>query len=382
MSYPPYHNGPRSNPPQPNNPYQNGPFPQQPQQPGPYGGGQTAPRPPYGGQPPYGGGQPPYGAGRPPYGAQPPQGGGMPPYGGGRPPFGGGPGGPGGPGLPGGPGGPRGSKKGLLIALGVVLVLVVGGVAAAAAGGGHHTTAGGNGGTTASNGGTSWSPPSWATKANDIGPANPSTVVQGTVWIAKQHPQNLASYAAQVGMPGTPDYHKYLTPDQFNSTFVNVQDASSAVTQWLQQDGMTIVNSDPQSIIVKTTLDKVESTLKVQIDRFKHDGRVDIAPTSQPQYPSNVGDYVSSVTGLTTSSPVASFAAKAVVVSPKKKGKAVSAGAGKFAPGGATGIDTQWCSTYWGQKHYNDAPDAPWGAPLPMPECGYTANQMRHAYGV
>ncbi|MEY9848857.1 subtilase family serine protease [Streptacidiphilus sp. BW17] len=410
MSYPPYGNGSAGNPPRPNNPYQNGPFPpqQQPQRgpqaqpprprqnpyggqrppqqpPNPYQQGPAAPPPPpppYGGQPPFGGGPGgPGGPGRP--------------GGPGQPPFGGGPGMPGGPGNSGG-GGSRGSKKGVLIGIGVALVLVVGGTVAVAAGGrGGSGGSGGSGGTpvagassssgpitTTSNGGTSWSPPSWATKANDVGPADPSTVVQGTVWIAKQHPQDLATYAAEVGMPGSPDYHKYLTPAQFNSTFVNVPDAATAVTQWLQQDGMTIVSQGADSVVVSTTLDKVESVLKVQIDKFKHGGRVDIAPTGQPQYPSDVGNYVSSVTGLTTSSPISSFAFKATAVSPKKKGKAVSAGGGKYTPGDSAGFSTQWCSTYWGEKHYNDAPPGLDGQTLPMQLCGYTPNQLRHAYGV
>ncbi|MBF9072033.1 S53 family peptidase [Streptacidiphilus fuscans] len=424
MSYPPYGSGPQGNPPRPNNPYQNGPFPpQQPQRPQPPqqprpGGPGPAPGPgpgPYGGNPYGGGGRPPqqppnpYNQGPaspppppPPYGGQPPYGGG-PGGPGGQPPFGGGPGGPGGqPPFGGGPGGPgnsgggsRGSKKGVLIGIGVALALVIVGTVAVAASG--HGGGGGGGGTpvagasssggpitTTSNGGTSWSPPSWATKANDIGAADPNTVVQGTVWIAKQHPQDLATYAAEVGMPGTPDYHKYLTPAQFNSTFVNVPDAASAVTQWLQQDGMTIVSQGADSVVVSTTLAKVESVLKVQIDKYKHDGRVDIAPTGQPQFPSDVGNYVSSVTGLTTSSPVYSDAVEAPVPSPKnapKKGKPVSAGAGKYAPAGG-GIDTSWCSTYWGQKHANDAPNGPGGESLPMRLCGYTAGQIRHAYGV
>jgi subtilase family serine protease len=404
VSYPPYGSGPGGNGQQPNGPYQNGPFPprqspgrpgpgygnpqQPPGQPGPYGPGPAgAPQPPYGqGQPPYGGGRPPYGPG------QPPQGGGMPPYGGGRPPYGGGPGIPGG--GAGGPGGPRRSKKGLLITLGVVLVVVVGGCTAVMGSMAHHSSASGStggtgptGGTdgginTTSNGGTSWTPPSWATRKNDIGPADPRTVVQGTVWFAKQHPQDLAGYATQVGTPGSSDYHKYLTPDQFNSTFTNQQDASTVVTQWVQQAGMTVVSQDAQSVVVSTTLDKVESTLKVQIDKFKHDGRVDISPTSQPQYPSNVGDYVSSVTGLTTTSPVSSFSFQVAPTAPKKKGKTVSAGTGRYTAGEGSGINTQWCSLYWGEKRYNDAPDAPWGSALPMRLCGYTPSQLRHAYGV
>ncbi|MBF9073232.1 S53 family peptidase [Streptacidiphilus fuscans] len=369
MSYPPYGSGPGGNQPQPNNPYQSG-FPPQGQPPqqqpaNPYNSGPATPPSPYGGQPAYGG-QSPYG--------------GQPPYGGGQPPFGGGPGIPGGPGGPGGSdgpggGGPRRSRKKLLITVGVVLVVLAGGGAVAMAVGS------GNAVHTSAAGGSSWSPPSWATKQNDIGAADPKTKVQGTVWLAKKDPNSLAEYAESVATPGSPDYHKYLTPAQFASQFTNAPDASSAVAGWVQQAGMTIVSQDDQSIVVSTTLGEVENILKVQVDKYKHDGRVDIAPTTQPQYPSDVGQYVASVTGLTTSSPVFGGFPDKAAPAPKKKGKVVAASPGKYAPASASGFSTQYCSVYWGQKHWNDAPPGPGGS-LPMENCGYTPDQLRHAYGV
>ncbi|WP_052439545.1 S53 family peptidase [Streptacidiphilus jiangxiensis] len=202
--------------------------------------------------------------------------------------------------------------------------------------------------------GHSWTPPAWANPANDIGPANPKTVVTGQVWFAKAKPQNMAQYAQEVGTPGDPNYHKFLTSDAFSSTFSTGQGAGQAVTAWVQQDGMKIVNQDSESITVSTTIAKVEDALKVQIHRYKHDGRVDIAPTTQPQYPANVGDYVSAVTGLTTSSPV---------------GRASM----------WVGADNPLCSRYYGQRP-SGLPAGPDGASSQL-LCGYTAQQLRTAYG-
>ncbi|MEY9942864.1 protease pro-enzyme activation domain-containing protein [Streptacidiphilus sp. MAP5-3] len=391
MSYPPYGQNPQQPPrppyggppqpypqqppqQQPPNPYgrppqQPQPFPgQQPPQPpqNPYGGQPQPPQNPYGGQPqppqnPYGGQQPPQQPPQNPYGGQPPQ----------QPPFGGGPGGPGGPFGPSGPSGPSGAggsggsnrpsgkRRGRMLIGAVVAlaVVAVGGIviASSGGGGGGNSKSGSQDGTMAFQSGDSWSPPSWAVPSNDIGAANAKTVVSGQVWFAKASPANLRSYAQSVGTPGDPKYHQFLTPTQFNTQFANGANAGAAVTQWVQQAGMKVLNKDAQSITVSTTIGEVEQTLKVQIHRFKHAGRVDIAPTSQPQYPSDVGNYVSAVTGLTTSSPI------------QTPHLEVSAGSAD-------------CSTFWGQRA-SGLPAASDGSPVQQQLCGYTAKQLRTAYG-
>jgi subtilase family serine protease len=358
VSYPPYGQNPQNpqNPQQPRPP-QN-PYGQQPPPPNPYGQQPPPPPNPYGRpaqQPP----QPP-----------PPQN----PYGG-QPPYGGGPGGPGGPGGSGGPGipggqggggfgggsngGGSGRSKGPFIAIGVVLALLVtGGVVYAASGKHKSPVAGSSGGVDGTaQGGNAWVPPSWAVPANDVGEADAKTVITGTVYFAKSHPQDLATYAAEVGTPGDSKYHKFLSPDDFTSTFTNHADASQSVTQWVQSAGMTIVSQTPQSINVSTTIGKVEDTLKIKIHKFKHSGRVDISATSQPQFPANVGDYVASVTGLTASSPVDKP---------------------HLQPLRASGAD---CSSYYGQR-MTTAPALPGGGAPAQLLCGYSASQVRSAYGV
>ncbi|MFC1421527.1 S53 family peptidase [Streptacidiphilus cavernicola] len=401
---------PQQPPPQNPNPYGRPQQPQQPpypQQPNPYGRPQQPPPPqnpnPYGQpqypppqQPPYPQ-QPQYPQPGNPYGGQqqPP-----PPYGGaGRPPYGGppqgpgGPGGPSGPGVgPGSPGGggrrPRRSRKGLFVALGVVLAVIVAGTAYAMHGSGGSTPPVAGGGGTSNDGGTAWAPPVWATKANDIGPADPATVVTGTVYFAKASKEGAAAYAASVGTPGSPDYHHFLTPAEFHSKFASHANASQAVSQWVQQEGMKILSQDSESIQVSTTIAKVEQTLGIKIDRFKHGGKTDLSPTSQPRYPSDVGDYVASVTGLTTTSPVDQPPPPSVG---KKKANAAKT-ATTLKPGSAVGPDTavkpdtssgQDCSSYYGEFPATGYPAAPGtGETPPMYLCGYTPSQLRSAYGV
>jgi subtilase family serine protease len=375
QGYPPR----RGYPPQQPNPYGNPP----PQQPNPYG---TPPQQGYPPQPPpnpYP--QNPYSGPPVPPPGPPPQ----PPYGGGGP-YGPGPGPGGGPGGGPGPGRPR--RRGRYVAVAVVLAVVVGGGAIAVARDKH---SGGGGGTTTTTtttttiaGGDSWSQPSWATPANDLGPADPNTVVTGTVYFAKASPQSLDAYATEVGTPGSADYHKFLTPAQYQAQFVNRPDASQAVIEWVRQNHMTILSQDSESVVVRTTVAKVNSVLKIRIDRFRHDGRVDLSTTSQPQYPANIGEYISSVTGLTTSSPVTpSIAADSRhrVTGDAAALRAVLGGGRSFADGRARPDDGGQlkCSQYYGQNPATGYPAGPGatGTP-PTALCGYNPDQLRSAYGV
>ena len=429
MSYPPYGQDPRhpqGNPP-PQPPYGR---PQQPPQP-PYGyppQQQPPQQPPYGRppqgyppqQPPQ---QPPYGAppqGYPPQGypapQQPPNPYAQNPYGRPpqQPPYGGGPGGPGGPqgpGGPGGPGGPTGSGgpggpgrrrgRGKVIAVFVVLAVVVGGGAIAATRGGHGGgggTGGTTGGTTTTTiaGGSSWTRPSWATAANDLGPADPSSVVTGTVYFAKADPGGVDQYATAVGTPGSADYHHFLTPAEFQSRFASKPDASQAVVAWVRQNNMTILSQDSESVAVSTTVGKVNSILKIRIDRFKHDGRVDLSTTSQPQYPADLGEYISSVTGLTTTSPVTPSisydSSKKVTADAATRRTMLGSGrtfsADAASKGSSDGTDKPadgvqlHCSQYYGQNTATGYPAGPAGGGTPPTEiCGYNPDQLRSAYG-
>jgi len=352
-------------PPQPPaNPYGQNPHPQPPRPQNPYAG---PPVPPPGPPPP------PHGGG----GGNGGNGGGGGYQGGGGP----------------GPGRPRRRRTGRYLTVGVVLAVLVGGGAIAVAHERKGSTGGGGGGVTTTTttiaGGDSWSRPSWATAANDQGPADPNTVVTGTVYFAKASPQSLDEYATAVGTPGSADYHKFLTVAQYQAKFVNRTNAGPAVVQWVQQNGMTILSQDSESVTVRTTVAKVNSVLKIRIDRFKHDGRVDLSTTSQPQYPADIGEYISSVTGLTTSSPVTPSISSDSVR--KVRGDAAAlqtmlGGGSSFAADGTAEPDSGGqlqCSQYYGQNLATGYPPGP-GADTtpPTAACGYNPDQLRSAYGV
>ena len=289
----------------------------------------------------------------------------------------------------------------MFLAVGVALVLLVAGGAialdkkhssaqASSGGSGGTGSTGGTGGTngtvtTTIAGGSSWQRPSWATAANDQGPADPSTVVTGTVYYAQSSPQSLDQYAAAVGTPGNADYHKFLTPAEFQAKFATKPDAGPAVIQWIQQNNMTILSQDSESVRVQTTVGKVNSILKIRVDRFKHDGRVDLSTTSQPQYPATLGEYISAVTGLTTTSPVAPSIAgtqeQKVTVSQADLKRMLAAGKAPAAQGSGGG--RLYCSQYWGENAATGYPAGPGasGTP-PMELCGYNPSQLRSAYGV
>jgi subtilase family serine protease len=264
----------------------------------------------------------------------------------------------------------------------VVLALAAGGIAIAVGhGGGSPGGLGGgsNDATTMSLPGalTSWTQPSWATSKNDLGEADPNTTVTGTVYFAKNNAPDLTTLAIAVGTPGDSQYHKYLTPSQFESRFSNKANAAQAVDQWIQQDGMTVLARTADSETVRTTISKVETALSIKIHRYRRGGQLLLAPTSQPVLPADVGNYVSAITGLTTSSPVSPRTAPAALPAAKPRKKT-----GRIAPADSMASATANCSRYFGERTVPGVPPSPSGGQLALTTCGYTPAQLRRAYGV
>ena len=211
-------------------------------------------------------------------------------------------------------------------------------------------------------------------------------MVTGTVYYAQSSPQSLDQYAAAVGTPGNADYHKFLTPAEFQAKFATNPDAGPAVIQWIQQNNMTILSQDSESVRVQTTVGKVNSILKIRVDRFKHDGRVDLSTTSQPQYPATLGEYISAVTGLTTTSPVAPLDRQhpgAEEVHRQPGGPQADAGRGEGPRRAGQRRRPALLQPVLGGERGNGYPAGPGasGTP-PMELCGYNPSQLRSAYGV
>src|SRR5271168_991315 len=84
-----------------------------------------------------------------------------------------------------------------------------------------------------------------ATPANDLGRVEPSLKLSYVTLTLKQSDSqkaDLRNLLAEQQNPSSPNYHRWLTPAQYADRFGASQEDMSRMTQWLQGQGLSVVN--------------------------------------------------------------------------------------------------------------------------------------------
>ena len=100
--------------------------------------------------------------------------------------------------------------------------------------------------------------------------------------------------------PGSPNYHRWLTPEEYGQRF-GANDADIAkITQWLQQQGLKVISVARGKgwIAASGTAAQVETAFQTEIHSYLADGETHYANASEPSVPTAFGSVVKSIRGL------------------------------------------------------------------------------------
>lgn len=180
------------------------------------------------------------------------------------------------------------------------------------------------------------------------------------VWL-KPDLAGATAFADSVSTPGSPGFHHYLSPRAYTARFGPSAAHASAVTAWLTARGLTRVQASSGRDYLSATgpVSTIQSAFQVQISRYRVTG-----PAGRPSViqagdralsmPATLVPDVLGVTGLNSTPPVTS-------------------------PAGAARAPA--CSGYWGQRVRRFHPAYRGLTKGSLPVCGYSAGQIRAAYG-
>jgi subtilase family serine protease len=205
--------------------------------------------------------------------------------------------------------------------------------------------------------------PTWARSSADRGKTDSNQRVDVRVWLSGRDPKGLDSYAQAVSTPGSQQYRKFLTPQQFNQRFGASQQQVTAVTSWIRGAGLYVdlAGSNSHYLHVTGHVDKATSAFGTEFRNYSAQGTVARAPESNATVPDGVASAVLTVTGLDT-------------------GKHLRTHGTTLPPPEPNYNVAEPCSQYWGQKVANDKPTA-YGKHQPRAICGYLPQKLRGAYG-
>src|SRR5271165_2277693 len=138
---------------------------------------------------------------------------------------------------------------------------------------------------------------------NDQGRVSPSmAVTYVTLELAKTESQQaeLDQLLANQQNPASPDYHHWLTPEEYGQRF-GVGDADIAtLTSWLKTQGFSIagVARGKDWIAVNGTAAQVERAFQVELHHYLVDGAMHFANANEPSVPAAFGGLIRGLRGL------------------------------------------------------------------------------------
>jgi subtilase family serine protease len=211
--------------------------------------------------------------------------------------------------------------------------------------------------------------PAWASAANRVGAADPTSDVGFRVYLGWTNDAQAEALAQAVSNPGSPSYRQFLTPAQFRQRFAPPQSEVGAVTRWLQGAGFHVnyVPNNNHYVSAEGTVAQAQSAFGVAFGTYRVAGLTLRSPSAPISVPQSLAGYVSGVIGLDDSAQLVHT--NNVVDGPS-------------APPAPAFVSAEPCSTYWGEKQATGFTN-PYGAgTLPFAPCGYTPAQVKGAYGL
>ena len=210
--------------------------------------------------------------------------------------------------------------------------------------------------------------PAWANAAALRSAAPADDHVGFRVYLGWRNPEAAAAAATAVSTPGSAQYGKFLSPQDFRRQFAPSQADVSAVQQWLRGQGFTVDHTPGNNLYVAAegSVAQAEAAFGTRINLYSHDGLTLHSPQSALTVPASL-PMVSAVVGIDDSAAMVHHA----------------------APPSPVFVNATPCSTFWGEKTTantatSDGTVVPGvdGQPVPYTPCGYQPAQLRGAYGV
>ncbi len=137
----------------------------------------------------------------------------------------------------------------------------------------------------------------------DQGRVSPSlalTYVTLTLSQTAAQKTDLAQLLAAQQTPGSPDYHRWLTPEEYAQRFGASQADVDKITQWLQQQGLTVaaVARGRTWIAFNGTASQIEAAFQTELHNYLVDNEMHFANSTEPSIPAAFDSVVQGIRGL------------------------------------------------------------------------------------
>ena len=156
-----------------------------------------------------------------------------------------------------------------------------------------------------------------ATPAADVGAVDPTmelNYVRLMLQPSAAQQADLNQFLHDQQSPGSPNFRKWLTPEQFADRFGVSQADIGKITGWMRSQGFDViaVARGRRFIAFNATARQIQSALATEVHRFRVDGELHFANASAPSVPQAIQPLVLGFLGLDDFEPRPAARAKAV----------------------------------------------------------------------
>ena len=147
--------------------------------------------------------------------------------------------------------------------------------------------------------------PQWAVQANDAGAVPANLPVEHLTLVLERSAQQEAAFEELLREqqdPASPNYHRWLTPVEIGERFGLSDDDITAITGWLQSQGLHVDWVAPSHIFIEFggAAADVGNAFGTELHYYKVDGEQRMSVAADPEIPAAIAPVIRSVRGLYT----------------------------------------------------------------------------------
>jgi subtilase family serine protease len=228
--------------------------------------------------------------------------------------------------------------------------------------------------------------------AQILGAEDPSKQIAVTFWLNQHDKAGFDDLVRQMYDRNSPNYHHWLTPNEYKTRFAPTAEEMAIVQQHLATHNLHVVFTDKlnHAVTARGTVADVQRATGVQLNRVLINGEEHRMPSGELAIPGAAGKLVYAVQGLTDTKykshakrPIDPDTGKPMAVVPLSH---VGPAAKFFNANCLRGTQTKDFKTD-GHAPYAIYSGARYGGPITagppnLPPCGYDAPQVDKAYGL
>ncbi len=136
--------------------------------------------------------------------------------------------------------------------------------------------------------------------AQSAGPYNPQQMLRLVFALRPPHMEQEEDLLRQLQDPASPQFHKYLSQQQWNDRFAPSPQDEQAVVAWAQGQGITITARFDNRLLVdvEAPISVIQKAFNVTINAYQLEGKNYVSNDRDPSIPASLANVVQNVLGL------------------------------------------------------------------------------------